>query len=198
MHCWTSVGCHICDSVYYSHATIPVTAINLVLQSFKGQKTSCYSPFKCQKSHARVSRSEWDKMSQPWTGQNYRRLKCHIVTSHPLFHEILGWTVHLWVGMSIHRLNFKRLNFEWPNFERLNFERPNFERLNLERLNFKRPNFERLNLERLNFEKDPTSNNWTSNRTELRKWPDVIFKPHTGDLHTQSPWYPSLSNTFPQ
>ncbi len=49
-----------------------------MIQSYKGRKTSSYGPFKCQKSYGKVSlkakkptetKSEEDKMSQPWVGQ---------------------------------------------------------------------------------------------------------------------------------
>jgi hypothetical protein len=34
---------------------LPFTAINLMLQSYKGWITSCSSPIKCQESHGKVS-----------------------------------------------------------------------------------------------------------------------------------------------
>jgi hypothetical protein len=34
---------------------LPFTAINLMLQSYKGWMTSCSSPIKCQESHGKVS-----------------------------------------------------------------------------------------------------------------------------------------------
>ncbi len=50
MHWWSSVGWHICDSVQLSHATVPSTAIHIMLQSYKGRKTSCYSPINASSS----------------------------------------------------------------------------------------------------------------------------------------------------
>jgi hypothetical protein len=55
MRCWSFVGWQICDSAHSSHVAVPLTAKHLGLQSYKSWKTLCYSPFKCQKTHARVS-----------------------------------------------------------------------------------------------------------------------------------------------
>ncbi len=99
MHWWSSVVWHICDSVP-SHPSVPLTDIHLVLQSAKGPKTAWYSPFKCKKSHARISLKAKNatkikkRIVQNVTAMG--RPKLHWVEvsrcdKSPIFRPILGW-----------------------------------------------------------------------------------------------------------
>jgi acetyltransferase-like isoleucine patch superfamily enzyme len=72
-----------------------------MLQSYYGWKTSCYSPFKCQKSHGRVSLGE-----KPNINQNKNWAKCH---SHGLAKITVGRNVTL--GQTVDFLRWMNNSF---------------------------------------------------------------------------------------